>query len=515
MDKVSASELKSLTTFSRLAYSNPFSRERIELEKSALGDAFVADDSVAWSHSFEQQRSDRPNVRRIAARASDLVEKFCRCATAGQNFSEVQLNEYWDVVTYVLLYRHAVDLSPDEVLKSSVCRKAWAAFQRDYAHFVGLEQLQQIEVQAADHLFAILCQVHRAFSYIFYYILGDSLPSVKLREAVWQSVFTNDLRRYRRILFGRMSALPTLITGPSGTGKELAAQAIGASQYIPFDVDRSCFPKESVNCFIPLNLSAMSPTLIESELFGHRKGAFTGAVTDREGWLGKCPSFGAVFLDEIGELDLMLQVKLLRVVQQRTYTALGDDRQQQFEGKIIGATNRDLDLEMAEGRFREDLYYRLCADRIETPSLYSQLQQNPGDLPALVRYVSRKLAGDDSHSLADQATEWIETNLGDRYAWRGNIRELEHCVSSIMIRGCYLPSGLCNRGGSETSVGPPGVQPSWVRSAVAGELTADQLVQHYCHWVHGKTGSYEATARQLGIDRRTVKSKITAIQSQR
>jgi hypothetical protein len=510
MSKISPSELKSLQTFACLAYSNPFSRERIDLEKLALGDAFVADDSLAWSRSFEQQVSDRPNVRKIAELASGLVGKFNQCAANGQSFTDSQLNQYWDVVTYVLLYRHVVHLSPDDVLKPAVSKRMWSAFQKDYEHFVSVEGLDRIELQSADHLFAILCQVHRAFSYIFYYILGDSLPSVKLRESVWQSVFTNDLRRYRRVLFDRMSTLPTLITGPSGTGKELAAQAIGASQYIPFDAARGCFPKESVDCFIPLNLSAMSPTLIESELFGHRKGAFTGAVGDRAGWLGKCPSFGAVFLDEIGELDLMLQVKLLRVVQQRTYTALGEDQQQQFLGKIIGATNRDLDHEMAEGRFREDLYYRLCADRIQTPSLRSQLHQNPEDLPALVRYVSRKLAGDDSDALADQATEWIRKNLGDNYPWRGNIRELEHCVSSIMIRSCYSPAGACNSGGDLSKVVDN--QPGWAGSAVAGNLTADQLLQQYCHWIHQKTGSYEATARKLGIDRRTVKAKIALIE---
>lgn len=510
MSKISASELKSLQLFARLAYSNPFSRERIDLEKLALGDAFVADDSVAWSRSFEQQRSDRPNVRNIAERASGLVEKFRQSAADGQAFTDSQLNQYWDVVTYVLLYRHAVDLSPADVLKPSVAKKVWSGFLKDYENFVSVEGLARIEIQAADHLFAVLCQVHRAFSYIFYYILGDSLPSVKLREAVWQSVFTNDLRRYRRVLFDRMSTLPTLITGPSGTGKELAAQAIGASQYIPFDAARGCFPKESADCFIPLNLSAMSPTLIESELFGHCKGAFTGAVADRAGWLGKCPSFGAVFLDEIGELDLMLQVKLLRVVQQRTYTALGDDRQQQFLGKIIGATNRDLDQEMAEGRFREDLYFRLCADRIETPSLRDQLQQNPDDLPALVRYVSRKLAGEDSDVLAEQSTEWIRKNLGDGYPWRGNIRELEHCVSSIMIRGSYLPTRSSKATVENASVSKN--QPTWARSAVAGDLTADQLIQHYCQWIHQKTGSYEATARKLGIDRRTVKAKIALIE---
>jgi len=297
---------------------------------------------VAWSRSFEQNLSDRPNVRLVAELASELVEKFNLCAANGQSFTDSQLNQYWDVVTYVLLYRHVVELSPDDVLKPSVSKKMWSGFLKDYDHFVSVKGLDRIEVQVADHLFAILCQVHRAFSYIFYYILGDSLPlpSVRLRESVWQSVFTDDLRRYRRVLFERMSVLPTLITGPSGTGKELAAQAIGASQYIPFDAARGCFPKESVDCFIPLNLSAMSPTLIESELFGHCKGAFTGAITDRAGWLGKCPSFGSVFLDEIGELDLMLQVKLLRVVQQRTYPI----RRPNGSGKIWATTMRGVEI---------------------------------------------------------------------------------------------------------------------------------------------------------------------------
>ena len=511
MSKISPAELKSLQLLARLAYTNPFSHKRIELEEQVLGDAFVTDDSVAWSRSFGQQVSERPNVSLVAELSSKLVGKINQCAAGGQVFTDAQLNQYWDVVTYVLLYRHVVHLSPADVLKPSVSKKMWGNFLKDYEHFVSVKGLDRIEIQAADHLFAILCQVHRAFSYIFYYILGDSLPSVRLRESVWQSVFTNDLRRYRRVLFDRMSALPTLITGPSGTGKELAAQAIGASQYISFDAARGCFPKEAADCFIPLNLSAMSPTLIESELFGHCKGAFTGAIADREGWLGKCPSFGSVFLDEIGELDLMLQVKLLRVVQQRTYTALGDDRQQQFLGKIIGATNRDLDQEMAAGRFREDLYYRLCADRIQTPSLRDQLQQNPNDLPALVRYVSRKLAGNDSDLLADQSTEWIRKNLGDDYPWRGNIRELEHCVSSIMIRGSYIPTGTRKNTLDDQPVSTE--QPSWTRSAVAGDLTADQLVQHYCHWIHQKTGSYEATARKLGIDRRTVKAKIGLIET--
>src|SRR5439155_20966969 len=134
-----------------------------------------------------------------------------------------------------------------------------------------------------------------------------------------------------------------------------------------------------------LNPSALSPTLIESERCGHRRSAFTGAVQDRAGWLEVCRPLGTVFLDEIGELDPALQVKLLRVLQTRTFQRIGDTRDRRFNGKIIAATNRDLAAEMAVGRFRKDLYYRLCSDIIVTPSLEEQLRADAGQRQGLVR----------------------------------------------------------------------------------------------------------------------------------
>src|SRR5205085_3415278 len=120
-------------------------------------------------------------------------------------------------------------------------------------------------------------------------------------------------------------------------------------------------PAES---FHALSLSALSPTLIESELFGHRRGSFTGAIDDRAGWLEVCRPLGTVFLDEIGEIDPAVQVKLLRVLQTRTFVRLGDTRNRKFTGKIIAATNRDLAQQMQLGQIREDFYYRLCSDMI-------------------------------------------------------------------------------------------------------------------------------------------------------
>jgi transcriptional regulator with AAA-type ATPase domain len=125
--------------------------------------------------------------------------------------------------------------------------------------------------QAAAHLFACLAQVHRAFFQIFDHILGDSGPIARLREKVWESIFGCDLARYHDSLSSQMRELATLVTGPSGTGKELVARAIGLSQYVPFDAEGEKILVDSENMFLPLNLSAFSPTLIESELFGHHR----------------------------------------------------------------------------------------------------------------------------------------------------------------------------------------------------------------------------------------------------
>src|SRR5437879_1939822 len=186
------------------------------------------------------------------------------------------------------------------------------------------------------------------------------------------------MRRYRRGLYDRMGDVTTLVVGPSGTGKELIARAIALSRFIPFDARTSRFT-EDFALFHPLNLSALAPTLIESELFGHHRGAFTGALQDRIGWLEKCGPCGTVFLDEIGDVDAGIQVKLLRVLQSRTFERLGETTPRQFRGKIIAATNRDLAAEIQAGRFRAAFYYRLCADIVATPPLAEQLRDAPDE----------------------------------------------------------------------------------------------------------------------------------------
>lgn len=497
----SGSDLKLLRLLSDLAFSNPLLPERIAIERRILGSQFVAEDGIAWSRSLGRAANDRANITQITGLAADLVDRLLESRAGKGMLSDDDLIRYWDVVIYVLMYRHVIPHVPDDLLQSGTLARTWRDFLADYRHYSQVAGFERIDFQPADHLFACLCQIHRAFVNIFNFILGNSIASVRLRGAVWQSIFTSNLQRYRRSLYNRMNAIPALITGPTGTGKELVARAVGMSQYIPFDSKHACFAEDSQSCFFPLNLSALSATLIESELFGHCKGAFTGAVSSRTGWLEECRPHGAVFLDEIGELDPSLQVKLLRVVQNRSYSRLGETKERTFGGKIIGATNRVMDEEIKAGRFREDLYYRLCADRIQTPGLREQLDDCPEDLHALCLYIARRLAGDDGESLAEQTIEWIQQNLDDGYPWSGNIRELEQCVGSVMIRNEYIPSEASHESRPDDS-------PRWMSKLRRGTLTVDELLQHYCSWVYGKTGSYEASARQLGIDRRTVKSKI-------
>ena len=392
---------------SRLAYSNPFLPERIEAERAVLGAHFDPSGTL-WHTRDEPERA--PNIVKIAERAGALAEQLRGRLAAGASARDDERALYEEMVVYLLFDRHQADLFPLVRDRDAATRRVdcYRSFLEDLERFVGARGTSFAVAREPAHLFATFFQVRRAFHHIYATIVGASAPATRLRAAVWQSVFTHDARRYRRGLHARMGDIATLITGPSGTGKELVAGAIGLSRYIPFDPAKQAFVEEAASAFFPLNLAALSPTLIESELFGHRRGAFTGALEDRKGWFEACPPLGTVFLDEIGDVDAAIQVKLLRVLQTRTFQRLGDTADRRFEGKVIAATNRDLGAAIEAGRFREDFYYRLCSDLIVTPSLAEQLRDSPEELSRLVLVIARRVAGDgEAEGLADEADRWI------------------------------------------------------------------------------------------------------------
>ena len=496
---------KLLKAIAELATCNPFSPKRFEIERKILGKRCEELDSIAWHRNHgiaETDEGDRPNVVELTRLAGEVVDAVIEDG----GLPSEHFRDYWAVATYLLLYRHITPLDRVSIMKSKSHRKVqnvWNGFWEQYQRVFGIGEPFVIDKPSAAHLFACLLQIHRAFFNIFSNILGSSKPIALLRQQVWDSIFTCCPFRYHESMFNRMRDLSTLVTGPSGTGKELVARAIGLSQYFPFDADTGKFKYDCENLFLPLNLSALSPTLIESELFGHRKGSFTGAVVDRIGWLESCSPSGAVFLDEIGELGLELQVKLLRVLQGRTYTRLGDTTELTFQGKIIAATNRNLEWEIANGNFREDFYFRICSDRIQTPSLKEQLDDRPNDLSWLVESILRKQVAENQIApIGADIAEWIESNLGAAYPWHGNIRELEQCVRSFLIREHYVPLNVSSSPQKNETL------PHWLQPVVRSQLSAEELLSRYCTYVYSQRGSYEQTAQILKLDRRTVKAKI-------
>jgi len=215
-----------------------------------------------------------------------------------------------------------------------------------------------------------------------------------------------------------------------------------------------------------------------------------------------CPRLGTVFLDEVGDIETGIPVKLLRVLQTRTFQRLGENRTRHFQGKIITATNRNVTRRMQEGAFREDLYYRLCSYMIETPSLHERLQDSPEELQHLILFIARRVAGDqEGEALAREVEDWISSRIGMDYRWPGNVRELEQCVRNVMIRRAHHPvRAPLDRGRT--------VAETFVGGLNEGGISAEELLRCYCALVYAQTGSFQETARRLNIDRRTVKSKI-------
>ncbi len=505
MESLLTTDERSLAeAISAAAYCNPFLPERIEHERSALGQDFV-EGTQPWNVHPD---SLNQNLLQLQQRAEKLVETLLARLQEGKRLAKCDVAPYEDVVLFVLYHRFLPlfqELIGDQSAGATRPARRAVVFYRDFSadasRFFNHPSARQPSPNDLAHLFACFFQMRRAFDRIFECIIGVSQPTIRLRAQAWQSIFTHDLRRYRGTLYNRMGELTTLVTGPSGTGKELVARAIGLARYVPFDHESRRFREDSGGSFHPLNLSALSPMLIESELFGHRRGSFTGALNDHTGWMEVCSPAGTVFLDEIGEIEPEVQVKLLRVLENGSFQRIGDTTTIQFKGKIIAATNRDLAREMQAGRFREDLYYRLCSDLVTTPSLAARLRNDAGELDHLILYSARRLIGEDAPELAHEVRAWIDRHLGADYAWPGNVRELEQCVRNVLVRGEYHPTGADDDR-------PSNEHKSLADAIHEGRLTADELLDRYCASVYGQTKSYVETARRLGIDRRTVKMRI-------
>ena len=253
------------------------------------------------------------------------------------------------------------------------------------------------------HLLALFYQARRAWYFAATLIRGTSPSAAAARAAIWQANMVADLCAYADDLYRRMEEIPVLITGETGTGKELAARCVGWSRYIPFDLGARRFIARYSDDFHARNLCEVPRDLLESALFGHKRGSFSGAVADATGFFALPKPGGALFLDEFGELPEHVQVKLLRPLQSREYVPLGETHPRPLLGRPIFATHRDLEAMCRDGTFRRDLYERIHGMRIHMPSLRQILAEAPEELR---RYVEGFLAD----KLADPARvlAWTE-----------------------------------------------------------------------------------------------------------
>jgi len=291
-----------------------------------------------------------------------------------------------------------------------------------------------------------------------------------------------------------------LISGESGTGKELVAKAIHRQSQRK---DRS---------FVAINCAGIPETLIESELFGYKKGAFTGAVTDKAG-LFEIANGGTVFLDEVGELTPAIQVKLLRVIQERTFTSVGGTEEKKVDVRFISATNKDLEKEVLENRFREDLYFRINVIKISMPPL----REREGDLPLLSQFFLEKYSrefGKDVKKISSYAMDILS-----QYSFPGNVRELENIIErsvTLETSNIVLPESLTlshfqkdkyrsNENRRQTDLTPEGIDLDKVMKRIEKEYIQKAMAM--------SNGSKQKAAQLLNINYEVLRRRLKEIES--
>ncbi len=487
MDKVNltSSERQSLSNISDVLHSNPFSAKRL-----------AADQKIA----------DFPSQATYTERYAKLVEAVTGVVNGlvSRGKGDIRMFEGRDraLVEEVYVYHvyNQFFLRWDPLIEKQIA-EGGAPCEVPFTDEV-LSMIVRFGFTPEDalHFFAVFFQLRRAYYFILKGIIGRSPCMRSLRESLWNNVFTADISLYTRDLWNRMEDYSTLLLGETGSGKGICSRAIGQSGYIPFVKEKGCFAESFSRAYVYMNLSQFPVQLIESELFGHKKGSFTGAVADYDGALSRCSRFGAILLDEIGEVPVPVQIKLLHVLQERVYTPVGSHEKKRFPGRIIAATNQSLDRLRMEKKFRDDFYYRLCSDVIIIPPLRQRIQEDPVELDDLVMHTVKRIVGDTAENVAQSVLNDIRTHVPADYSWPGNVRELEQCTRRILLKGKYEVD--------RANAGSDDVEGRLVEGVKDGSLDAQKLLSHYCVLLYERFGSYEEVARKTALDRRTVKKYI-------
>ncbi len=413
--------------------------------------------------------------------AAECLE-YMRRDPADVVISDIQMPSMSGIELCEQLYQRYPDCAPIVLTGYGRLDTAIAALRAgawDFLTKPASGDILEIAIDRALEEFALQREVKR--------LITERSSEEPIEDMIGESSPMRELRRMIR----RISLTDTtvLIQGESGTGKEIAAAALHR-----LSATRKDQPLVAVNC------GAVPANLLESELFGHVKGAFTDARSARDGLFLQAGR-GTLLLDEIGELPLDMQAKLLRVLQQRTVRPVGGDDELPFEARIILATNRDLETEVEEGRFREDLFHRINVVTITVPPLRAR----PGDVLILANAFIQRVAARRQtfvHGLSRQAAQLLMD-----YDWPGNVRELESCIerATALCRGTEidvgdLPKKVVEHQSTRLEIST---------SSAAELLTLDEVNQRYVRQVLAAVGGNKTRAAQiLGIDRRSIYRRL-------
>jgi len=480
---LTTSERDFFSLVTKAILSNPFGGERKQVDLEICGlpantpyhQRLEQTVHTVESHLRKFNQTGRKNINKFAGKDRYLVEN-----------------------AYLFHVFHVFSDDFDQLIKDQIDNEdtsITAPFAKDA---LSILTAHGFSPQEASRYFSLFFQMRRAYYFIWKGLVGRSQSMRTLRQNLWKNLITNDIRLYTQHLWNRMEDFSTLLLGETGTGKGTAATAIGRSGFIPFNQNKGCFAESFTKAFIAINLSQFSEQLIESELFGHRKGAFTGAIESYKGIFDRCSPHGAIFLDEIGEVSLPIQIKLLQVLEERSFSTVGSHEKLRFQGRVIAATNRPLQKLLSEGRFRHDFYYRLCSDIITIPPLRQRLQEAPEEMTDLLGHTIKRILGYPSPELVADIEKKIQKQLPVHYQWLGNVRELEQCVRRILLKDTY-----------EVSIEISSSIADQLHNGIdSGTMDAQLLLAGYCKALYDRFGTYEAVSRHVKLNRRTVKKHI-------
>jgi len=484
MKKLSAEDREFFSLVTQAMFANPFSEEREAADSKIAGNKRTVSPSQLIQRSVESLR--------------ERMNKFEKKTTASlQEYEGDDQTLLRNALLYFFYYKFIEQC--DQFILDQIDAGETSLQVPFSEEAFGWLLKRGFQPEDMKRYFEMVFQLRRAFYFIDRNLIGRSPSMRELQRKLWNSIFTQDLNRYNEYLWNRMEDFSILFLGETGSGKGTAAAAIGRSGFIPFNEKKNCFEESFMRSFTAINLSQFPENLIESELFGHKKGAFTGATEDHQGVFDYSSPYGAIFLDEIGEVSIPIQIKLLNVLQEREFSPVGSHEKRVFKGRVIAATNIPLESLRTKECLRDDFYYRLCSDVIVIPPLRQRIKEDPQAIDELLSSIVSKIIGEPSKDICLMVKKVIDDQLGSHYLWPGNVRELGHCVRRVLINNEYAGDNrIISKG-----------QDEWLIENIRnGGIDAQTLLTGYCHMLYLRFGTYEAVANRTHLDRRTVKKYI-------